>query len=47
MKYVVTIEGETFEIEMGPGEKVLVNNQPYAVDLRGVEGRPEYSLLVK
>lgn len=46
MKYVITVEGETFEIEVGRGGRVWVNCCPYIVDLQGVGGRPEYSLLV-
>ncbi|MFQ6101611.1 MAG: biotin/lipoyl-containing protein [Anaerolineae bacterium] len=46
MKYVITVEGDTFEIEVGRGGQVWVNCRPYTVDLQGVDGLPEYSLLV-
>ncbi len=46
MKYIITVEGETFEIEIGRGGMVWVNQRPYSVDFQGVDGRPEYSLLV-
>ena len=46
MKYLVTIEGETFEIEVSREGRVWVNRRPYDVDLQGVEGQSEYSLLV-
>jgi biotin carboxyl carrier protein len=46
MKYIITIEEETFEIEVGRGGQVWVNHRPYTVDLQGVDGLPEYSLLV-
>ena len=46
MKYVITVEGETFEIEVGGEGRVWVNNRLYTVDLQGVDGLPEYSLLV-
>lgn len=46
MKYVVTVEEETFEIEVGRDGVVWVNRRPYTVDLKGVAGLPEYSLLV-
>ncbi|MEA3342019.1 MAG: hypothetical protein U9R15_18805, partial [Chloroflexota bacterium] len=46
MKYIITVEEETFEIEMGRGELVWINHHPYTVDLQDVDGRPEYSLLV-
>ena len=46
MKYTVTVEGETFEIEVGREGRVWINHRPYAVDFHGVDGLPEYSLLV-
>jgi biotin carboxyl carrier protein len=46
MKYVITVEEKTFEIEIGHGDMVRVNRRPYTVDLQGLEGRPEYSLLI-
>ena len=46
MKYIITVEGETFEIEVGHGRQVWVNRRLYTVDFQGVDGLPEYSLLV-
>jgi biotin carboxyl carrier protein len=46
MRYVITVEGETFEIDVGREGRVWVNDRPYDVDLQGLGGRPEYSLLV-
>lgn len=46
MRYVVTVEGETFEIDVGREGRVWVNRQPHYVDLQGIDGRPQYSLLV-
>ncbi len=46
MKYVITVEGETFEIEVGREGRVWVNRRPYSVDFQGVDGLPQYSLLV-
>jgi biotin carboxyl carrier protein len=46
MKYFITVEDETFEIEVGREGRVWVNRQPYDVDLQSVNGLPEYSLLV-
>jgi biotin carboxyl carrier protein len=46
MRYVVTVEGETFEIDVGHGGRVWVDRQPLDVDLRGIDGQPQYSLLV-
>ncbi|MGD8996713.1 MAG: hypothetical protein PVH80_01275 [Anaerolineae bacterium] len=46
MKYTVTVDGEVFEIEVGPGGRAWVNQEPYEVDLWNVSGNGEYSLLV-
>ena len=46
MKYIVTVEGKTFEIVMGRGGRVWVNDRPHDVDLRGVDSLSRYSLLV-
>lgn len=46
MKYVITVEGETFEVEVGRGGRVWVNRRLYDVDFQGVDGLPQYSLLV-
>ena len=46
MKYVVTVEGETYEIELDRGGRVWINGEPYDVDLQSVDGLPEYSLLL-
>jgi biotin carboxyl carrier protein len=46
MKYFITVEDETFEIEVGREGRVWINRQPYNVDLQSVNGLPQYSLLV-
>ena len=46
MKYVVTVDQETFEIEVGPDGRMWVEGRPYDVDLQGIDGLPLYSLLV-
>ncbi len=46
MRYVITVEGETFEIEIGREGRVWVNRRPLNVDFQGVDGLPQYSLLV-
>ena len=46
MKYVITVEGRTYEIELDRGGRVWINNEPYDVDLTSVDGLPEYSLLL-
>ena len=42
----VTVEGNVFEIVMGRGGRVWVNDRPHDVDLRGVDRLSRYSLLV-
>lgn len=46
MKYTVTVDGDVFEIEVGPGGRAWVDETPYEVDLRHVGGNGEYSLLM-
>jgi biotin carboxyl carrier protein len=46
MKYEVTVEGETFLIEIEDGEKVFVNGQAHAVDMQSIDDLTLYSLLV-
>jgi len=46
VKYVITVEGRTYEIELDRGGRVWINNEPYDVDLTSVDGLPEYSLLL-
>ncbi|MBN1956281.1 MAG: hypothetical protein JW900_14710 [Anaerolineae bacterium] len=46
MKYQVVVEGRTFEIEIDAEGKVWVDRQPFDVDLEGIDGLPQYSLLV-
>jgi len=46
MKYVITVDQETFEIKVDPDGRVWVDGCPYDVDLQGVDGLPLYSLLV-
>ncbi|HEY47803.1 MAG: hypothetical protein AMJ88_01760 [Anaerolineae bacterium SM23_ 63] len=46
MRYQVTIEGRTFDIEVTTDGQVWVNNQPLDVDLESIDGLPLYSLLV-
>jgi biotin carboxyl carrier protein len=45
MKYEVTVEGETFLIEI-EDEKVLVNDQAHTVDMQSIDDLTLYSLLV-
>ena len=46
MRYTVTVDGDVFEIEIGPGGRAWVNQRPHDVDLWHVDGNGEYSLLV-
>jgi biotin carboxyl carrier protein len=46
MKYVVTVEGETFEVEMDRQGGVKVNGEAHHVDLRSINDTGHYSLLV-
>jgi biotin carboxyl carrier protein len=46
VKYHVVVEGRIFEAEVGPDGRVWVNQRPLNVDLEGIDGLPEYSLLV-
>lgn len=46
MKYRVLVEERTFEVEIGPDGRVWVDRQPVHVDMEGIDGLPQYSLLV-
>lgn len=46
MKYTVTVDGDVFKIEVGPGGRAWVNDRPYEVDMRHVGDNGEYSLLM-
>jgi biotin carboxyl carrier protein len=46
MKYTVTVDGDVFEIEVGPGGRAWVNHEPHQVDLWRVSGHGLYSLLM-
>ncbi|HID63836.1 MAG TPA: acetyl-CoA carboxylase biotin carboxyl carrier protein subunit [Anaerolineae bacterium] len=46
MKYEVTVEGETFLIEIEDEGKVFVDGQPHAVDMQSIDDLNLYSLLI-
>ncbi len=46
MKYEVTVEGETFLIEIEDEGKVFVNGQAHTVDMQSIDDLSLYSLLV-
>ena len=45
MKYITTVNGTEFEVEILDEEHVAVNGQVYAVDLAAMNNQPLYSLL--
>lgn len=47
MKYHVSVDGRSFEIEVDHDWRVRVNGQPFYVDLEQVGGLPVYSLAVE
>ena len=46
MKYAVTVEGRTFEIEVAEDGRVWVDGQPYTADLHSGDGPAHFSLLL-
>lgn len=46
MRYIVTVEEQVFEIDVGRDGRVWVNDRPYDVDFQDLDGCPECSLLV-
>jgi biotin carboxyl carrier protein len=46
MKYITTLAGRTFEIEINADDQITVNGQRLSVDFRSVSGQPVYSLIV-
>jgi len=46
MKYVATVEGQEYTVEIEHPHEVLVNGTPYAVDLESIDGTSFFSLLI-
>lgn len=46
MKYLATISGQTFEIEINDEGQILADNKLLAVDFQSVADQPVYSLLL-
>ena len=46
MKYVATVEGQEYTVEIEHPHEVLVNGTPYAVDLASIDGTSFFSLLI-
>lgn len=45
MKYIATVNGQQFTIEILDEKHVLVNGQPVDVDFQSVQNQPVYSLI--
>ncbi len=46
MKYIATVEGKTYEIEINADDEIIVDGQRMPVDFRSVFGQPVYSLIL-
>jgi biotin carboxyl carrier protein len=46
MKYITTVEGKEFSVEVVDEKHVIVNGKTYEVDFESVNGQPVYSLIV-
>ena len=46
MKYVITVDGKTFRIDIQRAGRVWVNHRPYDVDFQRLDGQSQYLLLV-
>jgi biotin carboxyl carrier protein len=46
MKYITTIHGKDFTIEIIDENHIIVDGKPYEVDFESVSGQPVYSLLI-
>lgn len=46
MKYIATLNGRTYAVEVLDERRVTIDGQVYEVDLTSLEGQPLYSLLV-
>ena len=47
MKYIATVDDQTYEIEINSEREVLLNGQRMTVDFQSVADEPVYSLLVQ
>ncbi len=45
MKYITTIDGHEYEVEIIDEHHVLVDGVPYEVDFQAIRGQPVFSLL--
>lgn len=46
MKYIATLDDQTFEIEINAEDQITVNGESLSIDFRSVSGQPVYSLLL-
>jgi biotin carboxyl carrier protein len=46
MKYITTVDGTEYEVELLPDRRVMVNGREYMVNFQEVEGHLIYTLLV-
>lgn len=46
MKYIATLDDQTFEIEINAEDQITVDGERLSIDFRSVSGQPVYSLLV-
>ncbi len=46
MKYITTLDDQTFEIEINADDQITVNGERLSIDFRSVSGQPVYSLIV-
>ncbi len=46
MKYITTIDGKEYEVEIIDEKHVRINNQLMEVDFHAVSGQPVYSMLI-
>lgn len=46
MKYIATIEDQTFEIEINGEQEIIVDGKPFEADFNSVADQPVYSLLL-
>lgn len=46
MKYVATVEGQEFQVEINVGGKIHLNEEPLQLDFQPVADQPVYSLIL-
>ncbi len=45
MKYIATVEGKEFEVDIVDDKHITVNGKTYQIDFESVSGQPVYSLI--